>query len=267
MTGSLVLLATQARALDELLPCCRQNAQLWFSDLPAELQLAKHTASPAQYAATASPARSSDTNPTGSGAARSSPAARSSRTKDRAAGHQNGRAGEVGIAGASLLVSGSRWARNAMTPVTAGTPADYELLTAADDLSVVRCRIANSVHQMHEASGRILASATPLCFTRSPRTRPGPADQTTGWLCLQAATMVDGGQVNQVRRPVACRYVAAVPELSAGLPSIPGLPWESLSHRQVLAELAAGGWVPCGVGDRAVALRSREGSLVADMPV
>ena len=41
MTGSLVLLATQARALDELLPCRRQNAQLWFSDLPAELQLAK----------------------------------------------------------------------------------------------------------------------------------------------------------------------------------------------------------------------------------
>ena len=41
MTSSLVLLATQARALDELLPCRRQNAQLWFSDLPAELQLAK----------------------------------------------------------------------------------------------------------------------------------------------------------------------------------------------------------------------------------
>jgi WhiB family redox-sensing transcriptional regulator len=41
MTSSLALLATQARALDELLPCRRQNAQLWFSDLPAELQLAK----------------------------------------------------------------------------------------------------------------------------------------------------------------------------------------------------------------------------------
>ena len=41
MTGSLVLLATQARALDELLPCHRQDAQLWFSDQPAELQLAK----------------------------------------------------------------------------------------------------------------------------------------------------------------------------------------------------------------------------------
>jgi len=41
MTGSLVLLATQARGLDELLPCRRQNARLWFSDRPAELQLAK----------------------------------------------------------------------------------------------------------------------------------------------------------------------------------------------------------------------------------
>lgn len=59
------------------------------------------------------------------------------------------------------------------------------------------------------------------------------------------------------------RYDAAVPELSAGLPGIPDLPWESLSHRQVLAELALAGWVPCGVGDWAVALRSPEGSLVA----
>jgi WhiB family redox-sensing transcriptional regulator len=41
MASSLVLLATQARALDEPLPCRRQNAQLWFSDVPAELQLAK----------------------------------------------------------------------------------------------------------------------------------------------------------------------------------------------------------------------------------
>jgi hypothetical protein len=59
----------------------------------------------------------------------------------------------------------------------------------------------------------------------------GPVDQLTGWLCRQAVSMEDGGQVNQVRRPVAGRYVAAVPELSAGLPPIPGLPWESLSHR------------------------------------
>jgi hypothetical protein len=88
-------------------------------------------------------------------------------------------------------------------------------------------------------------------------------DQLTWWLCRQAVSMVDGGQVNQVRRPVACRYVAAVPELSAGLPPIPGLPWESLSHRQVLAELAGRGWVPCGVGDWAVALRSPEGTVVA----
>jgi len=68
---------------------------------------------------------------------------------------------------------------------------------------------------------------------------------------------------NPVRRPVACPYDAAVPELSAGLPGIPDLPWESLSHRQVLAELATDGWVPCGVGDWAVALRSPEGTVVA----
>jgi len=57
-----------------------------------------------------------------------------------------------------------------------------------------------------------------------------------------------------------------VPELKqpgADLPRIPDLPWESLSHRQVLAELAGGGWVPCGVGDWAVGLRSPEGTLVA----
>jgi hypothetical protein len=66
-----------------------------------------------------------------------------------------------------------------------------------------------------------------------------------------------------VRRPLAWRYDAAVPELSAVLPGIPDLPWESLSRRQVLAALATQGWVPCGVGDWAVALRSPEGSLVA----
>jgi len=69
--------------------------------------------------------------------------------------------------------------------------------------------------------------------------------------------------INPVRRAVGYRYDAAVPESGAGLPGIPGLPWESLSHRQVLAELAIQGWVPCGVGDWAVALRSPEGSLVA----
>jgi len=62
---------------------------------------------------------------------------------------------------------------------------------------------------------------------------------------------------------VARRYDAAVPELSAGLPGIPDLPWESLSHREVLAELAVAGWVACGVGDWAVALRSPEGTVVA----
>jgi WhiB family redox-sensing transcriptional regulator len=41
MPSSLVSLTTQARALDDALPCHRENPQLWFSDRPAELQLAK----------------------------------------------------------------------------------------------------------------------------------------------------------------------------------------------------------------------------------
>jgi hypothetical protein len=41
------------------------------------------------------------------------------------------------------------------------------------------------------------------------------------------------------------------------------LPWQTLSHRQVLAELIGRGWVPCGVGDWAVGLRSPDGNLVA----
>jgi hypothetical protein len=101
------------------------------------------------------------------------------------------------------------------------------------------------------SGGLCLGRAGPGPVSPAPRRRPA------------ASSMADGGQVNEVRRPVACRYVAAVPELSAGLPPIPGLPWESLSHRQVMAELAAGGWVPCGVGDWAVALRSPEGTVVA----
>ena len=63
--------------------------------------------------------------------------------------------------------------------------------------------------------------------------------------------------------PGGAPYDAAVPQLSTGLPRIPDLPWGSLSHRQVLAELALAGWVPCGMGDWAVALRSPEGSLAA----
>ena len=41
MASSLVLQTTQAKALDDPLPCRRENPQLWFSDLPADLQLAK----------------------------------------------------------------------------------------------------------------------------------------------------------------------------------------------------------------------------------
>lgn len=41
------------------------------------------------------------------------------------------------------------------------------------------------------------------------------------------------------------------------------MPWESLSYRQVLAELIGQGWLPSGAGDWAVALRSLDGCLVA----
>jgi WhiB family redox-sensing transcriptional regulator len=41
MASALDLLTTQATALDDPLPCRRENPQLWFSDLPADLQLAK----------------------------------------------------------------------------------------------------------------------------------------------------------------------------------------------------------------------------------
>jgi WhiB family redox-sensing transcriptional regulator len=41
MASSLVLLATQATTLDDPLPCRREHPRLWFSDLPADLQLAK----------------------------------------------------------------------------------------------------------------------------------------------------------------------------------------------------------------------------------
>ena len=41
MANSLVLLTRQAKALDDPLPCRRENPQLWFSDLPADLELAK----------------------------------------------------------------------------------------------------------------------------------------------------------------------------------------------------------------------------------
>ena len=41
MASSVVLLTMQAQALDDLLPCRRENPQLWFSDRPADLKLAK----------------------------------------------------------------------------------------------------------------------------------------------------------------------------------------------------------------------------------
>jgi len=39
--SSLTVQASRATELDGLLPCQRENAQLWFSDLPSDLELAK----------------------------------------------------------------------------------------------------------------------------------------------------------------------------------------------------------------------------------
>ncbi len=41
MARSLVSLTTRAQALDDPLPCHRENPELWFSGHPADLQLAK----------------------------------------------------------------------------------------------------------------------------------------------------------------------------------------------------------------------------------
>ena len=46
MVSSLVFLTTQAKSLDDQLPCHRENPQLWFSDQPADLQLAKEYCQP-----------------------------------------------------------------------------------------------------------------------------------------------------------------------------------------------------------------------------
>ena len=40
-TSSRAVQVRQAADLDGLLPCRRENAQLWFSDLPSDLELAK----------------------------------------------------------------------------------------------------------------------------------------------------------------------------------------------------------------------------------
>ena len=70
---SVAMLASQAQALDGLLPCQRENPQLWFSGLPADLELARAHCRPCPRCADrAWPERSNAANPTGSGAARSS---------------------------------------------------------------------------------------------------------------------------------------------------------------------------------------------------
>jgi WhiB family redox-sensing transcriptional regulator len=44
--NSLIPLAMQARTLDDPLPCQREDSQLWFSEQPADLDLAKEYCGP-----------------------------------------------------------------------------------------------------------------------------------------------------------------------------------------------------------------------------
>ena len=44
--SSLALLTRQAQVIDGPLPCQRQSPQLWFSELPADLELAKAYCAP-----------------------------------------------------------------------------------------------------------------------------------------------------------------------------------------------------------------------------
>ena len=81
MASSLVLLTTRAKALDDPLPCHRENPQLWFSDLPADLQLAKAYCQPCPIRRACLAGAVQRHEPHGVWAARSSPAARSSRRK------------------------------------------------------------------------------------------------------------------------------------------------------------------------------------------
>ena len=108
MASSLVLLATQARALDELLPCRRQNARLWFSDLPAELRLAKAYCQPCplRHVCLAGAVERHEPHRVWGGEIFARGAIIAEKKAARPAA-QNGRAGAVRIDGASLRVTAS----------------------------------------------------------------------------------------------------------------------------------------------------------------
>ena len=80
-----VLLANPAAVRDGLLPCLREDRRLWFSGRPADLELAKAFSGPARCAGPAWTAHWPVVSRTGSGAARFSSRARSSRGRLRAA--------------------------------------------------------------------------------------------------------------------------------------------------------------------------------------
>jgi WhiB family redox-sensing transcriptional regulator len=108
MASSLVLLATQARALDEL-PCRRQNTHLWFSDLPAELRLAKAYCQPCPLRRVCLAGAVERHEPHGvwGGEIFARGAIIAEKKPPGRPAAQNGRAGAVRIDGASLRVTAS----------------------------------------------------------------------------------------------------------------------------------------------------------------
>ena len=76
-TSSLTVQASRATQLDGLLPWQRENAQLWFSDLPSDLELAKVHRRPCPIRGLCLAGALERREPYGSGAARSSIAVRS----------------------------------------------------------------------------------------------------------------------------------------------------------------------------------------------
>lgn len=85
--NSLALLTRLAQSVCRPLPCQRQNPQLWFSDLPPDLELAKAHRAACPYTAPAWPTRSSATSRKASGVARIPPAAQSPPGSGHVAAH------------------------------------------------------------------------------------------------------------------------------------------------------------------------------------
>ena len=134
-------------------------------------------------------------------------------------------------------MSGSSAPRHARTP---GRGASARLPSSALTRRVSRLRSWPSASRSIPCSGPTWAAQHPrLTGFRAPsgllaipvtyhRTDP-PSRRGAGRGQSRYKTAeVNGSRINAVRRRAARRYDAAVPELSAGVPRIPGLPWDSL---------------------------------------